>query len=96
MRLIRRDRKRPASLVLARGVRVTPVDDGHTVLDPRGRVLHLNLSAAVMLDALLAGGTDTAVAAVRARFGVPEDVARADVVRLLGQLVEYKLVRWRR
>lgn len=95
MRLISCNRSSDSALLLVRGVQVTPVDDGCLLLDPRGRVLHLNLSAAVMMDALLIGGLDAAVTATRRRFGIAEETARADVTRLLIELRDRKLVRWR-
>ncbi|GAB3500204.1 PqqD family protein [Amycolatopsis cihanbeyliensis] len=94
MRLIRRGRTAPMSVVPGRGVRVTRVDDGYTLIDARGRVLHLNITAAVMLDALVVGGLDGAVSATRERFGVGEDTARADAARLLRDLLDRKVVRW--
>ncbi|WP_236788004.1 PqqD family protein [Amycolatopsis sp. GM8] len=93
MRLIRRNPARSA-LVLARGVAATPVGDGTMLVDRRGTLLHLNTTAAVMLDALLAGGLDAAATAAHQRFEITEDTARADAVRLLAQLLDRKLVRW--
>lgn len=93
MRLTRR-RAAPTRLVLARGVAASAVEDGTTLLDPRGTLLHLNTTATVMLDVLLADGQDAAAAATRRRFGITEDTARADVARLLTELLDRKLVRW--
>jgi hypothetical protein len=44
--------------------------------------------------ALLADGQAAAAAAARRRFGITEDAARADVARLLMELLNRKLVRW--
>ncbi|MGW4528406.1 PqqD family protein [Amycolatopsis sp. NPDC004378] len=93
MCLIRRKPARTA-LVLARGVEATSVEDGMMLVDRRGRLLHLNTTAAVMLDALLAGGLEAAATAVCRRFEITEDTARADAARLLTQLLDRKLVRW--
>jgi hypothetical protein len=87
-------------------VRVTPVDDGVTLLDVRrGTVHHVNRAGAVILAALTdtgitrdvgisgAAAVDTAAAAALvARYGIPAERARADVAVLLDQLRAHGLL----
>lgn len=91
-------RPRPARrgpVRLGRAVATAPVSDGLMVIDHRrGRLAHLNASAAVMLEILLSSDDqDSAVATVGERFGISGDVARADLAALVGELTKRQLVR---
>lgn len=84
---------RSRAVRLRRGVRMTPVEDGVILICARGRYVHLNGSAAVILRALLDNDDVGAVDAVRETFDVPEAVVRADVAEVAAQLRARRLVR---
>lgn len=79
---------------LRRAVVIATVADGLVLVDERrGRTVHVNATAAVMLRALLDEGFDAAVTEATGRFPVAEDIARRDVTGLIADLVQRKLLR---
>lgn len=67
--------------------------DGLTLLDERrGMIHHLNHSGALVLAALLDGGTEAAVAALCARYATTAQIAHRDVTQLRDALLAHRLV----
>jgi hypothetical protein len=64
-----------------------------TILHNRsGMIYHLNRTAAVVLAALLDGGTEAATATLCARYTTSAQTAHADVAELLDALLAHRLV----
>lgn len=77
----------PTSVALTQTVSSTAVADGLVLLDERhGTIYHLNHTGTVALSALVDGGCEAAVTALRSRYAITEDTARRDITRLLDEL----------
>lgn len=64
-----------------------------TILHERsGMIYHLNHTGAVVLDALLDGGTEAATTILCARYTTSTQTAQADVTELLDTLLAHRLV----
>ena len=79
---------------LRTGVSTAETEVGLTLLDERnGEYFNLNPTGALVLDALLSGGTpDDAVERLMSAYGVDRDTAQTDVGDLVGALESAGLV----
>jgi hypothetical protein len=83
------------SKTLYEHVTVAETDYGAVLLDQKtGRYWQLNPTAALIIDTLLAGGSDDAAArAVASRFDVDEQRVREDIAELLERMTAAGVVK---
>ena len=75
-------------------LRIVPARDGQVVLDiTRGQILHLNATAALIVDRLQQGQTESQIAeAIGQQFHAPQETVNADIEEFLTSLERRGLV----
>ena len=79
---------------MSEALRIVPARDGQVVLDiSRGQVLYLNATAALIVDRLQQGQSESQIAeAIGNQFHAPRETVNADIQEFLKSLEERGLV----